>query len=121
MSLVRWMAIAMLVTAPVAVAVQENSTPKNPVNPAAAASPLQYKSAFSVYRPMPEQQEVDITVWRAANQEMAVLGGHAGHIKADAASAPGNSETDNAPASSSANGLPAHHGNHGTGHKTGGK
>jgi hypothetical protein len=121
MLFVRWMAIAMLVAAPVAVAAQENSTPKDPVSPAAAASPLQYKSAFAGYRPMPEQQEVDSKVWRAANQEMADLGGHAGHIQADAASAPGHLETDNAPASTSANGSPAHHGGHGMDHKTAGK
>jgi hypothetical protein len=121
MSLVRWMAIAMLVAAPVAVAAQENSTLKDPVSPAAAASPLQYKPAFAGYRPMPEQQDVDNTAWREANHEMAVLGGHAGHIQSDAATAPGHSESNKPSASSSANGTPGRHGGHGVDHKTEGK
>jgi hypothetical protein len=130
MSLVRWMAIATLVAAPVVVAAAEKSTPTDPANPAAPAAPVQYESAFRNYQQMPEEQEPADNVWRAANDEMAKLGGHAGHIKADAAPAPMKAEagtapvtpkTDRASGSSSADGMPAHQGHHGMDHQNKGK
>jgi hypothetical protein len=114
---VRWMAIATLVATPFSVAAQENSTPKDPVNPA-EASPLRYESAFAGYQPMPEEKEVDSEAWRAANNEVAALGGHGGHIKAESGFTPAPPTLDGAAAASGADGVSARHRNHGMDHKS---
>lgn len=97
MSLVRWMAIATLAAAPVAAMAQEKSRPMDPANPAEAVPAFRYASAFSNFQPMPDEKESPDKVWRAANDEMEGLGGHAGHIKAPSTSAPAASHSDAAP------------------------
>lgn len=87
MSLGRWMAIAMLVAASVAATAQENSRAADPADPTAAAAPYRYESAFSRYQPMLETEESPAQAWRAANDEMGKLGGHAGHLEGTEAAA----------------------------------
>lgn len=89
MSLGRWMAIAMLVAAPIAATAQENSRAKDPTDPTAAAVPARYESAFGRYQPLVESEESPVQAWRAANDEMGKLGGHAGHMnRAEAGGGP---------------------------------
>lgn len=130
MSHVRWIIIAALVAAPVAVASKEKSTPIDPADPAASSAQFQYESAFANYRQLPQEQEADGSVWRAANDEMAKLGGHGGHIKSsarspsvaeDAGPEPVKPDTQDAPVSPKAEGMPATHGQHGMDHKRKGK
>lgn len=94
MSLARWMSIAALAAAPVAVTAQEKSPPMDPADPAHATPSFHYASAFSNYQQIAEEKESPDKVWRAANNEMEQLGGHAGHIKA---SAPAASKDEAAP------------------------
>ncbi|GLR12849.1 hypothetical protein GCM10007907_16390 [Chitinimonas prasina] len=59
----------------VGVLVLGNATAADP-GPAAAV----YQSAFDAYAPW--QAQLPPPQWQAVNKEMAVLGGHAGHAKA---------------------------------------
>lgn len=45
------------------------------------ANTLAYESVFEHYRPFGEESETPDLAWRAANESMARLGGHAGHMK----------------------------------------
>lgn len=61
----------------------------DPSDPSAASHAVQYQSAFSDYLPLDASEPSPAKTWRAANDEMARIGGHAGQIKdAPAASAP---------------------------------
>lgn len=102
----RWMAIAMLVTLPVAVTAQEKLRAADPTDPAATAAPYRYESVFSRYQSLPDTEEAPEEVWRAANEEMGKLGGHVGHVKAPT----GTLRSDAAPA------LPQHEGASSSGH-----
>lgn len=57
--------------------------PGDPADPAAVVPAPVYISAFNDYQLAPEPKETPDQVWRAANDEMARLGGHAGQIKDD--------------------------------------
>ncbi|WP_334187086.1 hypothetical protein [Noviherbaspirillum sp.] len=117
MLLVRWMAIATLAAAHGAVAAQEPSRPLNPADAAGPTAPMKYESAFDNYQQMQEGNEPSIEVWRAANNEMRELGGHAGHIKGIAPAPSAKAESKPAEAAASATpaekAMPAGHGNHG--------
>ncbi len=78
------MAIATLVTAPIAVTAQEKPPTIDPAAPTAATSSYHYESVFSRYQPMLETEDIPEKTWRAANDEMGKLGGHTGHAKATA-------------------------------------
>jgi Cu(I)/Ag(I) efflux system periplasmic protein CusF len=71
---------AMPVPTPVASA-QDNGKPGDPANPAETVSGPAYQSAFSDYQAARESTVAPDKIWRAANDEMARLGGHAGQTK----------------------------------------
>jgi hypothetical protein len=48
----------------------------NPLDAAAKAPPVEYRSAFEGYRRFAEQE---LASWRRANEEVGAAGGHAGH------------------------------------------
>lgn len=121
MSLIRWMAFAMLVAAPIAVVAQENTRPMDPSNPAAKSASFAYESALSGYRPMPEEDEAPKNVWRAANDEMAGLGGHAGHLEDASGAASPSPQSGSTPAAPKADTMPAGHAGHGMDQKSKGK
>lgn len=52
----------------------------DPANPAANVAAPRYNSAFKAYQPFTETGEAPGQGWRAANEEMARLKGHVGHI-----------------------------------------
>lgn len=54
----------------------------DPANPAAIVAAPHYDSPFKAYRPFTETDVAPDQVWRAANEEMARLRGHAGHVNA---------------------------------------
>ncbi|HEX5611649.1 MAG TPA: hypothetical protein VFX67_03285 [Burkholderiales bacterium] len=58
------------------VVAQQTARPQ-PADAKAAIPALRYHSAFQDYRPHVEPQ---IAPWREVNEEMARLGGHAGHM-----------------------------------------
>lgn len=118
MSPERWMAIAILVTLPAAVTAQEKPRAADPTDPAAAAAPYRYESVFSRYQPIPDSEEAPENLWRAANEEMGKLGGHAGHVKATT----GIARSDTAPAPPQHEGASSSgHARHGMDHKNKGK
>jgi hypothetical protein len=63
-----------------AVAGEPAARPK-PADAKAAVPKLRYHSAFKEYRP---HAESEIAGWREVNEEMARLGGHAGHLRHEA-------------------------------------
>ncbi|RJG03504.1 hypothetical protein D3878_19465 [Noviherbaspirillum sedimenti] len=78
------MAVGVLASLPFAAIAQQ--TPQKP-DPLAANAPVPastYVSAFKNYQAAADEQATPDKAWRAANDEVAKLGGHAGHIKSDA-------------------------------------
>ncbi|MNR76051.1 hypothetical protein D3C72_67060 [compost metagenome] len=59
----------------------------DPSDPAAATVAPAYQSAFQHYIVMPQQSSTPDKGWRAANDEMARLQGHSGHIRSDSGQA----------------------------------
>lgn len=53
-------------------------------SPDSGGFPIAYRSAFAGYQPMQDPVEPSIEQWRALNDEVARVGGHAGAIKDDA-------------------------------------
>lgn len=88
MSFVHWFAIAAFAAAPAALAGQEKRQQPDPADPAAEVASFTYRSAFSGYQPARDEQESPDKTWRAANEEIGRLGGHAEHIKGSAAVSP---------------------------------
>ena len=117
MSLAHWMAIAALAAAYGGATAQEKPLPPAP----AAAAPVKYASAFDGYRQMEEGNAPSIEVWRAANDQVKTLGGHAGHMKAASNGASTASTPEGATAPAAGKAMPADHGNHGMDHQTEGK
>ena len=56
-------------------AAAQNASRPNPLDAAAKAPPLEFRSAFEGYRPYAEPQAFD---WRGANDAVRDAGGHAG-------------------------------------------
>lgn len=81
MSSNKWLALAAWALLPVAASAQQDHSSPSPSQPAVSSSTLGYQSAFADYRPFEEDTPTPDKVWRAANEEMGVLGGHAGHMK----------------------------------------
>jgi len=52
-----------------------------PTEPAAPIANQPYESVFRHYQPIGEPEQAPAAQWRAANDEMARLRGHAGHLK----------------------------------------
>jgi hypothetical protein len=104
-----WLTTAMVLGFPLAALAQAN-----PTDPAAAAHPLRYQSAFSDYKPWQDIQAAD---WRAVNntvRDAAGKGdGHAGHGAAPAA-APASVPRPGTAGSAPAPQAPAGHQGHGS-------
>ncbi len=120
MSITRWLAIAAALFTPAAFAAQDLSPSADPTDAHAEAAPFSYESAFASYRGTQEPDEMPDKAWRAANDEMGRLGGHAGHVKNSPDSAPAATTTRPGAVS---NAAPAHpkamsvdHGGHGMHH-----
>ena len=82
MSIAPWMVIAALAILPLAVSAQNQPKAADPAEPGA---PLLYESAFASYQTSSESVQSPDKNWRAINDEMGRLGGHAGHTKEAAA------------------------------------
>ena len=74
------LAIAALAIPLTGIAAQNNQA-LDPSNPAAESSGAPYESAFTGYRAWQDIKVSPVEGWRAANDEMARIGGHAGQIK----------------------------------------
>jgi hypothetical protein len=79
MSIAYYLSIVVLTAAPMIVVAQTQS-PVDPAEVAAAVMPQEYKSAFQDYRPMVDAGEAPWQNWRAANDEVGRIGGHAGYM-----------------------------------------
>lgn len=92
MSSNKWLALAAWALVPVAAIAQQDHSRYSSSQPAVSGSTPGFQSAFADYRPFGDDSSTPDKVWRAANEEMGVLGGHAGHMKdapeSAAASAP---------------------------------
>jgi hypothetical protein len=56
--------------------------PSSVADPNAAVAPVEYASVFERYQPTAEAGDAPTSVWRAANEEVARIGGHAGYLRA---------------------------------------
>ncbi|MES2535577.1 MAG: hypothetical protein V4632_06855 [Pseudomonadota bacterium] len=81
MSFPKWLAMAALASLPFAAAAQAQKQAPDPTDANVTIHAAAYDSAFRKYQPAGEQNETPDKVWRAANDEMQRLGGHAGHMK----------------------------------------
>lgn len=80
-----------------------------PAGSAAAAIPDgRYVSAFHDYRPVPDEASQPDKLWRAANEEVRMLQGHAGHLADNPATSSGNAAAPDKP------GASIHHGHGGS-------
>ena len=61
-------------------AAQPANAQLDPADSEARIPLISYQSAFTSYRPSSDAQEPPDKVWRATNEEMGKLGGHAGHM-----------------------------------------
>lgn len=59
----------------------------NPSDASVAVPAVEYVSTFTHYRAAPEQDRSADKAWQGANAEVGKLGGHAGHLRSDAAAA----------------------------------
>lgn len=75
------MAVAFVGLLPHMVAAQVEQTRPSPTAPSARVPAPHYESAFRNYQPYAEPERAPAAVWRAANDEMARLRGHMGHLQ----------------------------------------
>lgn len=80
MSIACYVSTFVFIAMPMTVAAQAHSA-VGPAEAAAAVMPYEYKSVFQDYRPMIDSGEAPETVWRAANEEVGRIGGHAGYMR----------------------------------------
>jgi hypothetical protein len=81
MSSKQWLAVAAWVFLPLAASAQQKHPESNPLDPDAPVSAIRYESAFKNIRASTDESESPDKVWRAANEQMGKLAGHAGHMK----------------------------------------
>jgi hypothetical protein len=116
MSIAYYLSALILAATPLALAAQAQSS-GGPTDIAAAVTTYEYRSAFQDYRAMADESEAPAKVWRAANDEVGRIGGHAGYMK----SAQGTEGSASASKDSTADWLPftphsGHGGHHGSHH-----
>lgn len=80
MSIAYYVSIFVFIAMPMTVAAQAHSS-VGPAEAAAAVLPYGYNSAFQDYRPMVDSGDAPETVWRAANEQVGRIGGHAGIMR----------------------------------------
>jgi hypothetical protein len=83
MTLQQCLAMGLLASLPFTATAQQAANRPNPSDASAAVPDWAYASAFKGYRAAPGDQEPADKVWRTANDEVAKLGGHSGHIKSN--------------------------------------
>lgn len=88
MSLAHWLTAAALASLPFAAATQEKQHQADPTDANATVPASAYESAFKNYHAADDEQEPPDKAWRAANDEVGKLGGHAGHIKGESITSP---------------------------------
>ena len=81
MSSKQWLALAAWVFMPFAATAQQKQVQLHPADANAPVSAIGYVSAFKTYRASHDESATPDKLWRAANEEMGRLGGHAGHMK----------------------------------------
>lgn len=81
MSLKQWLAIAGMGTLSIAAMAQEKQAQQDPSDANAPAAAIGYASAFEGYRSSADEADMPDKNWRALNDEVGRLGGHAGHMK----------------------------------------
>lgn len=91
----------------------------DPANPAAIVAAPLYDSAFTAYQPFTAASEAPEQGWRAANDQMSRLRGHAGHIT-EAGAPDAHSSSTSSPAKETPK-SPAPPSGHGMHHRHGGK
>ena len=77
----QWLASTCLALMPLAVIGQPQRAEANPLDARVAVPAPRYESAFQSYRSVSDDDTTPDTVWRAINDQVKELGGHAGHIK----------------------------------------
>lgn len=88
MTLKQWLAAGALAFLSFAAAAQQVPRQPDPQDARARVPPPTYNSAFKDYRGMADEQPGPDTIWRAANDEVGKLGGHAGHVMRNAEPTP---------------------------------
>ena len=83
MTLKPGLAVGMLMSMPFAAAAQQTAKQPDPIDANAAVPASPHESAFKNYRAATDEQASPDKAWRAANEEMTKLGGHAGHMTSD--------------------------------------
>jgi hypothetical protein len=86
MSFAHWLTAAMLASTPFVVVAQQKHHQADPSDAYASVPASTYESAFKNYKAAADEQESPDKSWRAANDEVEKLGGHAGHIKGNSTS-----------------------------------
>lgn len=84
MTLEQFLAIGVLASLPLAAIAQQAPQKADPLSANATVPASTYVSAFKDYRAATDESATPDKAWRAANDEVARLGGHAGHVKSDA-------------------------------------
>lgn len=85
MSSKQWIALAAWVLVPFAAFAQQKQSQYAPTDANAPVDTVRYESAFKSYRVSGDESPSPGKVWRAANEEMGKLGGHAGQMKSEGA------------------------------------
>lgn len=86
-----------VVAMPLLAAAQGDTKRTDPLDASASAAAPGYRSAFADYRPFQEAGEAPDVIWRAANDEVARVGGHVGVLKEDAPQPGAAGKEDKAP------------------------
>lgn len=81
MSSKQWLVVAAWVFLPLAASAQQKQPEFSPLDPSAPVNATRYESAFQTYRPASDESQTPDKVWRAVNDEVEKLGGHAGYMK----------------------------------------
>lgn len=81
-----WLGFITIAATPFALAALEEVPEADPSSLTAPVPSFQYKSAIESYLPIVEDDVAPDKRWRAANEEVARIGGHAGYMKAEGAS-----------------------------------
>lgn len=77
----KWLALAAWASLPLAAIAQQDAAASPSDEAKTHVGALAYESVFDHYRVFGEESETPDLAWRAANDNMARLGGHAGHMK----------------------------------------
>lgn len=117
MSSQKWLAFVTLAALHGAALAQQKPLATNPADPSAPAAVLRHDAAFNAYQAASHAQPSPDKAWRAANEEMEKLGGHAGHLKDARRQTPAPAAVPVIPASAATvaqpgKAAPADHGTH---------